>query len=97
MIDVNSELLTTAASAAGAVALVFIGGSDNARRTRKTEARKDAEADRAALEAQADELVAAVLALKVAGHMHDQFFAGWRAKGRLVLNWLNQGTTAAVL
>ncbi|MGX1135662.1 hypothetical protein RKD49_007852 [Streptomyces glaucescens] len=97
MIDVNSELLTTAGSAAGAVALVFIGGWENGRRARRAEARKDAAADRAALEAQADELVAAVLALKVAGHMHDQFFVGWRAVGRLMLNWLNQGTTAAAL
>ncbi|WP_345666288.1 hypothetical protein [Streptomyces venetus] len=93
VIDVNSELLTSAASAAGAVALVFVGGWDNARRTRKAEARKDAAADRAALEAQADELVAAVLALKVAGHTHDQFFAGWQAKGRLAANWLTQGMT----
>lgn len=35
VIDVNSELLTTAAGAVGAVALVFIGGWDNGRRTRR--------------------------------------------------------------
>lgn len=97
VIDVNSELLTTAAGAVGAVVLVFIGGWDNGRRTRKAEERKDAAADRAALEAQADELVAAVLALKVAGSTHDHLFAGWGAKGRLALNLLSQGMTAVAL
>ncbi|MGC9500893.1 hypothetical protein [Streptomyces sp. WG7] len=97
MIDVNSELLTMAGSAVGAVALVFIGGWDNGRRTRKAEARKDAAADRATLEAQADELVAAVLALKVVGGMHDRLFAGWGARGRLALDWLQRGMLAAAL
>ncbi|MFB7575673.1 hypothetical protein [Streptomyces sp. NPDC056165] len=73
---VNSELLNTAAGAVGAVALVFIGGWENDRRTRKTDARKDAAADRAALEAQANELVTAVLALKVAGNTHDHLWGG---------------------
>lgn len=97
VIDVISELLTMAGSAAVGVVLVLIGGWDNGRRTRKTEARKDAAADRAALEAQADELVAAVLALKVAGGMHDRLFAGWGARGRLALDWLQRGTLAAAL
>ncbi|GAA2704808.1 hypothetical protein GCM10010310_79180 [Streptomyces violaceolatus] len=97
MIDVNSELLTTAATSAGTLALLFIGAWENDRRTRRAEARKDAAADRAALEAQANELVAAVLALKVAGGMHDQLFAGWRARSRLVLDWVGQGMMAAAL
>ncbi|MFI1568978.1 hypothetical protein ACH4ZX_39215 [Streptomyces sp. NPDC020490] len=97
MIHMDSELLNTALTAAGAVALVFIGGWENGRRTRKAEERKDAAADRAALEAQANELVAAVLALKIAGNTHDHLFAGWRATGRLVLNVLSQGMTAMAL
>lgn len=72
VMHVNSELLNTAAGAVGAVALLFLGGWENGQRIRKAEARKDAAADRAALEAQADELVAAVLALKVAGNTHDR-------------------------
>lgn len=95
VIDVISELLTMAGSAAGAVALLLLGAWENDRRTRKAEARKDAAADRAALEAQADELVAAVLALQVAGGMHDRLFAGWGARGRLALDWLQRGMLAA--
>ncbi|MEU6703874.1 hypothetical protein [Streptomyces wuyuanensis] len=88
---VNSELLTTAASAIGAVALVFIGAWENGRRTRKTETRKDAAADRAALEAQANELVAAILALRIAGNVHDHAWGGWGARGRVALRALLQG------
>ncbi|MFB7609950.1 hypothetical protein [Streptomyces gardneri] len=51
--------------------LLFLGAWETARRNRHTEARKDAAADRAALESQADELVAAVLALRIAGDTHD--------------------------
>ncbi|MFJ3820535.1 hypothetical protein [Streptomyces nodosus] len=91
----NSELLNTAATAAGAVALVFIGGWENGRRTRKAEERKEAAAH-ATLEAQADELVTAVLVLKVAGNMHDQLFAGEGAKGRLFVAALSKGSSAAL-
>ncbi|MFF0762309.1 hypothetical protein ACFYWH_20070 [Streptomyces sp. NPDC003737] len=94
---VNSELLNTAAGAVSAVALVFIGGWENERRTWKAEARRDAAADRAALEAQADELVTAVLALKVVGNTHDHLWGGWGAKGRVVLRALTQGGTAALV
>ncbi|MFE7212456.1 hypothetical protein ACFU93_21175 [Streptomyces sp. NPDC057611] len=95
--NVNSELLNTAAGAVGAVALVFIGGWENDRRTRKTDARKDAAADRAALEAQANELVTAVLALKVAGNTHDHLWGGRGAKARIVLRALTQGGAAALV
>jgi hypothetical protein len=97
VIDMDSEAVKIAASAVGAVALVFIGGWENNWRTRKVEERKDAAADRAALEAQANELVAAVLALKVAGNIHDHLFAGWGAKGRIALAALTQGGAAAAL
>ncbi|PKW05299.1 2-oxoglutarate dehydrogenase E1 component [Streptomyces sp. 1222.5] len=93
---VDSELLDKAVTAAGPVALLFLGGWENAWRTRKAEERKEAAADRASLEARADELVTAVLALKVAGNMHDQLYTGWGAKGRVMLAALPQGGAAAV-
>ncbi|WP_250404420.1 hypothetical protein [Streptomyces cellostaticus] len=96
MIHVDSEVLDKVVTAAGAVALVFIGGWENGRRTRKAEERKDAAADRAALEAQANELVKAVLELKVAGNMHDQLFAGQGAKARLFVSALSRGASAAL-
>lgn len=101
MIDVNSELLTTmatsAVSAVVAVALVFIGSWEGGRRARQAEARKDAAADRAALDAQANELVAAVLALKVAGSMRDHLVSGWGARARLGVRALTQGGAAALV
>lgn len=93
----DSELLSGAASIAGAVALVFIGGWENARRTRKAEARKAAEADRAALESQANEFVAAVLALRTAGTVHDRLLGGPDAKIRTALIAMMQGGLAAAL
>ncbi|GAA3372148.1 hypothetical protein GCM10017744_102480 [Streptomyces antimycoticus] len=83
--DMDTDLINTAASAAGAVALLFLGAWENDRRTRRTEARKEAAADRAALEAQADELVAAVLAVKVAGNAHDHLWGGWRARATVAM------------
>lgn len=59
-----------------------------------TEARKQAEADRAALEAQADELVTAVLAVGMAGEMHDRLLGGWRDKLGVALRAAVQGSTA---
>jgi hypothetical protein len=89
-------LLNTVATAAGAVFLLFLGAWENSRRTRQAEARKEAIADRAALEAQADELVAAVLALRVAGDTHDHLWGRWRAK-LPVLTWaIVQGGAAYV-
>ncbi|MFF4442426.1 hypothetical protein [Streptomyces sp. NPDC001621] len=97
MIHVDSELIDKVVTAVGAVGLVLIGQWDNARRTRMLEDRKDAAAERAALEAQANELVTAVLALKIAGNTHDHLFAGWGAKGRVALSALTQGSAAALL
>lgn len=94
---VDSELVKMAASAAGAVALVFIGAWENGRRTRKDEERKEAAADRQVLENQANELVVAVLELRVAGNTHDHLFGSWGARGRVVINALTQGSTSALL
>ncbi|MBI0313686.1 hypothetical protein [Streptomyces javensis] len=81
----DTDLINTAASAAGAVALLFLGAWESDRRTRRTEARKEAAADRAVLEAQADELIAAVLAVRVAGDAHDHVWGGWRARATVAL------------
>lgn len=93
------DLLTldTLTAAAGAVLLVFVGGWENSRRAKNLEARKEAAADRAALRAQGDELVAAVLALRVAGNAHDQVWGGWRARLGVALRaMLNGGAAYAV-
>lgn len=90
----DSALLNTALSAGGAVALLFLGGWESDRRTRRAEARKQAEADRAALEAQADELVAAVLAVRIAGNAHDHLLGGWRARLNVAVRAALQGGVA---
>ncbi|MFG2097265.1 hypothetical protein [Streptomyces sp. NPDC048612] len=89
-----NALLDALPGAVGAVVLLFLGAWENDRRTPRTEARKEAAADRAALEAQADEFVAAVLAVKVAGNTHDHLYAGWSAKGTLIIRALVGGSAA---
>jgi hypothetical protein len=84
----NDVLLNAVPGAVGAVVLLFLGAWENDRRTQRTEARKEAAADRAALEAQANEFVAAVLAVKVAGNAHDHLYAGWRARGTVIMRAL---------
>ncbi|WP_329167540.1 hypothetical protein OHB49_45355 (plasmid) [Streptomyces sp. NBC_01717] len=90
----DSALLTTGITVVTTVALVFIGAWETARRNRQAEARKDAAAERASLEAQAIELVAAVLALRVAGDTHDHVWGGWGARGRVALRALVHGGIA---
>lgn len=89
-----NALLDALPGAAGAVVLLFLGAWENERRTRRTEARKDAAAAQAALETQANEFVAAVLAMKVAGNAHDHLWGGWKAKGRVILRALVEGGAA---
>ncbi|MFH9829377.1 hypothetical protein [Streptomyces bobili] len=81
----DDALLSAVASAGAAAVLLFLGAWENDRRTRRTEARKEAAGERAALEAQANELVAAVLAVKVAGNAHDHLFGSWKAKAAVCL------------
>ncbi|MGW2964949.1 hypothetical protein ACWDGI_41790 [Streptomyces sp. NPDC001220] len=76
----NADLLNPLVSAAGAVALVFLGAVGSDWQTRRTEARKQLADDQAELQAQADELLAAVIAVKVAGNMHDRGVGGWRTR-----------------
>ncbi|MFE0229900.1 hypothetical protein ACFWZS_22565 [[Kitasatospora] papulosa] len=90
----DSALLTTGITVVTTIALLFIGAWETARRNRQAEARKDAAADRAALEAQATELVAAVFALRVAGDTHDHVWGGWGARGRVALRALVHGGIA---
>jgi hypothetical protein len=90
----NSDLLNTAVGVVTAVALLFLGGWENYRRTRQAEARKDAAENRAVLETQADELVAAVLAVRVAGNAHDHLLGGWKARAMVALRAAIQGGAA---
>ncbi len=92
--SMDSALLTTGITVVTTLALVYIGAAENARRTRQTEARKDAASERAALEKQANELVAAVLALRVTGDTHDHVWGGWRARCRVALRALVHGAVA---
>ncbi|MFJ6393962.1 hypothetical protein ACIQJT_41025 [Streptomyces sp. NPDC091972] len=90
----DSTLLNAALSAAGAVSLLFLGGWQNNRQTLRTEQRKQAEADRAALEAQADELVTAVLAVRVVGNTHDHLWGSWRSKLNVLFHAAVRGGAA---
>lgn len=90
----DTALITTGITVVSTVVLLFLGAWETARRNRQTEARKDAAAERAALEAQADELMAAVLALRVAGDTHDHVWGGWGARGRAALRALVHGSIA---
>ncbi|MFF2305958.1 hypothetical protein ACFVVP_26045 [Streptomyces sp. NPDC058128] len=92
--DMDISLVTTAITVVGTVAVLYLGSVETARRARHAEVRKDAAADRAALESQADELVAAVLALRIAGDTHDHVWAGWAARGRVALRALSHGAVA---
>ncbi|MGO4635020.1 hypothetical protein AB4225_29445 [Streptomyces sp. 2RAF24] len=80
--------------AALAVVLLFLGTWESDRRTRRTEARKTAAADRAALEAQADEFVAAVMAVTTAGVVHDAMWGGWKTRAVVLIQALAQGVSA---
>ncbi|GAA2463226.1 hypothetical protein [Streptomyces lavendulocolor] len=90
----NDVLITALPSTAVAVALLFLGGWENERRTRRTEARKDAAASRAAFEAQIEEFVGAVMALKIAGIAHDTLYGGWRAKAVVIVRALGEAVSA---
>ncbi|MGA5198247.1 hypothetical protein [Streptomyces exfoliatus] len=92
--DMDISLITTGVTVVTTVAVLFLGAWENARRARHTEARKDAAAERAALESQADELVAAVLALRIAGDTHDHVWGGWAARLRVGLRALTHGAVA---
>ncbi|MER6639705.1 hypothetical protein ABT285_29745 [Streptomyces microflavus] len=80
----DDVLLNAAPGAAGAMVLLFLGAWENDRRTRRTERRRQAAVDRDALEAQADEVVAAVLAVQIAGNAHDHLYGGWKARLGLI-------------
>lgn len=92
--DMDISLLTTGITVAGTVAVLHLGSLETARRARHAETRKDAAAESAALAAQADELVAAVLALQIAGDTHDHVWGGWAARGRVALRALTHGAVA---
>lgn len=86
--------VTAGVTALATLVIMYLTSVETARRARQAEVRKDAAADRAALEAQADELVAAVLALRIAGDTHDHVWAGWPARLRVGLRALTHGAVA---
>ncbi|MFJ7422748.1 hypothetical protein ACIQXD_29715 [Streptomyces uncialis] len=74
-----------------ALLIFWLGSRDATRRALQAEARATAARERDAAEAQADELVAAVLALQAAGHIRDHVWAGWKARTPMVLGALGRG------
>lgn len=88
----DGDLLSTTVTFFSGAALAFLASVANDWQARRTEARKQRSDDRTELQAQADELLAAVLALKVAGNVHDHLTGGWRT--RLVVG-IHAGTRAA--
>ncbi|MFJ9351772.1 hypothetical protein [Streptomyces sp. NPDC101237] len=76
----NHDLVTAALGAGGALVVGLSTQVVTEGLTRRREARAQRAADQAALQAQADELYAAVLALNAAGTMHDQLMTSGRAR-----------------
>ncbi|WP_371674875.1 hypothetical protein [Streptomyces sp. NBC_01276] len=92
----DDAILSAMPGAGLAVILLFLGAWETDRRNKRKEARKEVAENRATLEAQVNEFVASVLAVKVAGNMHEHLYAGWRARGTLLTRWLG-GASAAYL
>ncbi|MFF3208673.1 MULTISPECIES: hypothetical protein [unclassified Streptomyces] len=76
----DSALWAALIGAAVTVIVWMLSARDAAQRTLAAEDRQQARAGREALEAQADELVAAVLAVQVAGAAHDHLYGSWKAR-----------------
>ncbi|MFD5543879.1 hypothetical protein ACFWIJ_40300 [Streptomyces sp. NPDC127079] len=76
----SHDLVTAAFGAAGALVVALSSQVVAEGLTRRREAGAQRAADRAELQAQADELYAAVLALKAAGTLHVQLMSGARAR-----------------
>lgn len=89
--DLREMLITLASGAVLAFLAAFFGAGLNDWQTRRTEARNQRVSDRAELQAQANELIAAVLALKVAGNLRDQLTSGWRTRATVGMHALVQG------
>ncbi|MER6465772.1 hypothetical protein ABT278_35630 [Streptomyces sp. NPDC001228] len=76
----NHDLVTAALGAGGALVVGLATQVVTEGLTRRRESRAQRAADQAALQAQADELYAAVLALNAAGSMHDQLMTSGRKR-----------------
>jgi len=89
-----NALLSAGIGALFSAVIVFLTSWEGDRRKRREEARRALAEDRAALEAEADEFVAAVLAVRVQGNVHDRLWGGWRARSVVALHALAQGGAA---
>ncbi|WP_405987747.1 hypothetical protein [Streptomyces sp. NBC_00986] len=87
----NGDLINTLLTLASGAALLGLGAVANDWQTRRTEARKQRMDDRTELQAQADELIAAVLDLKVTGGLHDQLTGSRRTRLTVGMHALVQG------
>ncbi|MER7187316.1 hypothetical protein ABT404_48995 [Streptomyces hyaluromycini] len=91
----DHDLVTAAFGAAGALVVALSSQVVTEGLTRRREARAQRAADRAELQAQADELLAAVIALRAAGGMNDQLAGGLRPRLTAILHALAQGAAVA--
>jgi hypothetical protein len=91
----NHDLVTAALGAAAALVVSLSSQVVTEGLTRRREIRAQQAADRAELQAQADELLAAVLALTAAGGMNDQLMGGLRPRLTTLLHALTQGAAVA--
>jgi hypothetical protein len=89
--DLREMLITLASGAVLAFLAAFFGAALSDWQTRRTEDRKQRADDRAELQAQADELIAAVLALKVTGNLRDQLTGSRRTRTTVGMHALVQG------
>ncbi|MGW5658267.1 hypothetical protein [Streptomyces humi] len=91
----DHDLVTAAFGAALALVVSLSTQGVTEGLTRRREARAQRAADRAELQAQSDELFAAVIALKAAGGMNDQLAGGWRSRLTTLLHAVTQGAAVA--
>jgi len=75
-----NALLSAGIGAVFSAVIVFLTSWEGDRRKRSEEERRAIADDRAALEAMANEFVAAVLAVRVEGNAHDHLWGGWKAR-----------------
>ncbi|MGW0836399.1 hypothetical protein [Streptomyces prunicolor] len=89
--DLREMLITLASGAVLAFLAAFFGAALSDWQARRTEARKQRAEDQAELQAQADELISAVLALKVTGNLRDQLTGSRRTRTTVGMHAVVQG------
>ncbi|MGY5061194.1 hypothetical protein ACWDFR_45440 [Streptomyces sp. 900105755] len=91
----NHDLVTAALGAAGALFVALSSQAVTEALARRREIRTQQAEGRAELQAQADELIAAVIDLRAAGGMNDQLSGGLRPRLTAILHGLAQGAAVA--